>query len=73
MDKVKTNTAYVLDDTDWKIVSELLRNSRISLTEIGTNVGLSRVAVKTRIDAMCDAGIIERFTVIMNWDSVILD
>jgi DNA-binding Lrp family transcriptional regulator len=44
----------------------LHENSRISYTELGKHIGLSRVAIQSRISALCDAGVIERFTVVIN-------
>lgn len=42
------------------------KNARYSYSEIGELVGLSRVAVKSRIDALEKKGIIEEYTTIIN-------
>ena len=55
-----------LDQLDQKIVKLLIHNARMSYSEIGEMVGLSRVAVKARIKAMEDKGIIEEYTTIIN-------
>ncbi|QHW32982.1 Lrp/AsnC family transcriptional regulator [Paenibacillus rhizovicinus] len=55
-----------LDETDRKILTSLHENARISYTELGKLVGLSRVAVQTRIAALMDEGVIERFTAVIN-------
>lgn len=55
-----------LDETDKTIVDLLTDNARMSYVDIGEAVGLSRVAVKARIDAMESKGIIEGYTTIVN-------
>lgn len=57
---------YNLDEMDRKIIAALHHNSRISYTDLGTQIGLSRVAVQARINALSEKGIIERFTVVIN-------
>ena len=56
----------VLDESDQKIVRLLIENARISYSEIGEKVGLSRVAVKSRIQALEEKGIIEEYTTVIN-------
>ena len=51
-----------LDDTDQKIITLLTENARMSYSDIGVRVGLSRVAVKSRIQALEERGIIEEYT-----------
>lgn len=55
-----------LDDTDQKILTLLLQSARDSYSQIGQAVGLSRVAVKSRIDALEARGVIEGYTTILN-------
>ena len=55
-----------LDNLDQKIVSLLIRNARMSYSEIGQQVGISRVAVKMRVQALEQKGIIEEYTTIIN-------
>ena len=64
---MKSNT---LDRADQQILEILIDNSRTSLIEIADKVGLSRVAVKNRIDALEQKGVIERYTLIMNPEKV---
>ena len=59
-----------LDRADQQILDMLIENSRTSLSEIAEKVGLSRVAVKNRIDALEQKGVIERYTVILNPEKV---
>ena len=55
-----------LDALDQKILTLLTQNARYSYSEIGEQIGLSRVAVKSRIDALEKKGIIEEYTTIIN-------
>ncbi|WP_265104655.1 MULTISPECIES: Lrp/AsnC family transcriptional regulator [Bacillus] len=56
----------ILDETDKKILSILHEEGRISYTDLGKRVGLSRVAVQTRINNLIEEGIIEKFTAVIN-------
>ena len=55
-----------LDTLDQKIVQMLIQPARSSYSEIGQAVGISRVAVKARIQALEQRGIIEEYTTIIN-------
>ncbi len=55
-----------LDGLDRAIVELLIKNARMSYSEIGKRVGVSRVAVKMRIQALEQRGIIEEYTTIIN-------
>lgn len=55
-----------LDDLDRKIVQLLIQNARMSYSDIGQQVGISRVAVKARIQSLEQRGIIEEYTTIIN-------
>ena len=55
-----------LDALDQKIVQLLIKNARISYSDIGQEVVISRVAVKARIQALEQRGIIEEYTTIIN-------
>ena len=55
-----------LDTLDQQIVQLLIKNARISYSDIGQQVGISRVAVKARIQALEQRGIIEEYTTIIN-------
>ncbi|AJY74092.1 Lrp/AsnC family transcriptional regulator [Paenibacillus beijingensis] len=57
-----------LDSIDRKIIDELSINARLSYTELGKEVGLSRVAVQLRINALMEHGVIEQFTIAVNPD-----
>ena len=55
-----------LDGLDQKIVRLLIENARSSYSDIGEKIGISRVAVKARIRAMEQKGIIEEYTTVIN-------
>ena len=55
-----------LDTLDQQIVQLLIENARSSYSEIGQKIGISRVAVKMRIQALEQRGVIEGYTVIVN-------
>lgn len=55
-----------LDHIDREIIEALHENGRISYTELGKQIGLSRVAIQARIHSLMEAGIIERFTIVIN-------
>lgn len=55
-----------LDPADQKIVQLLIQNARMSYSQIGQQIGMSRVAVTARIQAMEQRGIIESYTTIIN-------
>lgn len=63
---LKGDVAMKLDDVDKELLNELTKDGRISYVELAKKVGLSRVAVKDRIESLKERGIIEKFTVVIN-------
>lgn len=59
-----------LDEIDNKIINLLAANARMSFVEIGNEVGLSRVAVKMRIQALEKQGVIEKYSIIINPEKI---
>lgn len=57
---------YSMDETDERILALLRENARYNYSEIGSRVGLSRVAVKNRVAAMEESGIIEGYHATVN-------
>lgn len=55
-----------IDEIDKEILSILHENSRISYTDIGKQLNLSRVAIQSRINSLMEQGIIEQFTTVIN-------
>ena len=60
-----------LDSLDQKIIQLLTENARMSYSEIGQKIGISRVAVKARIDALEQRGIIEEYTITKTTDELL--
>ena len=58
--------SIVSDKIDNTILAMLSQNARLSYVEIGKAVGLSSVAVKKRIEALEEQGIIEGYSIIVN-------
>ncbi|MED4646324.1 chromate efflux transcriptional regulator ChrS [Bacillus inaquosorum] len=56
----------VLDEIDKQILTILHEEGRISYTDLGKRVDLSRVAVQARINQLIEAGVIEKFTAVIN-------
>ena len=59
-----------LDELDQKILERLIKNARMSYSQIGEEIGISRVAVKMRVQALEKRGIIEEYTTIVNPDKI---
>jgi len=55
-----------IDETDYRILEELKRNSRSAFSDIGRLVGLTGPAVRERIRKMEDAGIIAGYTTVLD-------
>lgn len=56
----------VLDDKDKQIIEMLKKNARTSYTEIARRLGLSDVAVLKRVRKLEQAGIIKRYTIVLD-------
>ena len=52
-----------MDEIDEKILEILKRDARTPYTEIAKQVGLSEGAVRKRVKALVDSGVIKRFTI----------
>ena len=55
-----------LDEFDNRILTILSDNARMSFSEIGEQIGLSRVAVKNRIKILEDKGVIQGYRMMVN-------
>lgn len=56
-----------MNEIDVKILNSLLKNSRASTTAISKNLNISNVATQQRITKLQDQGVIERFTVKLDY------
>jgi DNA-binding Lrp family transcriptional regulator len=54
-----------MDNNDTKIIAELRRNARASLSDLASIVGLSRVTVRSRLNRLQSDGVIVGFTTIL--------
>ncbi|WP_186577061.1 Lrp/AsnC family transcriptional regulator [Aquibacillus kalidii] len=55
-----------IDQIDKQILQLLTEDGRLSYTDIGKQLNLSRVAVRARVNQLMEAGIIEKFTCVVN-------
>ena len=55
-----------LDELDRKIVRLLIANARMPYSEIGQQTGISRVAVKARVQSLERRGVIEEYTTVID-------
>jgi DNA-binding Lrp family transcriptional regulator len=55
-----------LDSTDLKILNLLAKNGRLSFSSIGRTIGLTTKSIKSRVDRMLAARVIEKFLARMN-------
>ncbi|MEW9109660.1 MAG: Lrp/AsnC family transcriptional regulator [Cytobacillus gottheilii] len=56
----------MLDHTDFKIIEELAKNSRIKMKELGEKVHLTGQAASARVAKLEDLGVIEGYTIKIN-------
>jgi Lrp/AsnC family transcriptional regulator, leucine-responsive regulatory protein len=59
-----------IDDTDRKILDELNRNSRLSMSELGRRVNLSSPSVTERVRQMESFGIIKNYTLEIDYEKL---
>jgi Lrp/AsnC family transcriptional regulator, leucine-responsive regulatory protein len=60
----------VLDETDFRIVDELVRNGRVSFASLGATVGLSPHAAADRVRRLTRAGVITGFTAVVDLERI---
>ncbi|QGH32999.1 AsnC family transcriptional regulator [Gracilibacillus salitolerans] len=59
-----------IDEKDNKILDLLASNGRMSYVDIGKELGLSRVAVRERVNQLIEEGVIEGFSAVINAEKV---
>lgn len=59
-------SAIVLDEKDRVIISMLLKNARVPITEIARKLGITDVAVKKRLEKLEKEGVILEYTIKVN-------
>ena len=70
---VRKGNKLILDETNMKILDELIDDARTPKMEIGKRLNLARSSVRERIEEMEAAGIIEGYTASINWNLLKLD
>jgi len=63
-------TEYKLDETDKKILSELSKNSRISLVDLSTKIRLTPNGINQRIKSLEKKGIILSYRIMINYSAL---
>jgi len=58
------------DEIDYKILETLRRDARTPFTEIGRDLGISDATVHVRVNKMMDAGIIKRYTIVVDEEAL---
>ncbi len=58
----------MMDDTDLRIIAELRRDGRASLSDLADRLDLSRATVRTRMEKLIERGDIAGFTVLTRAD-----
>lgn len=56
----------ILDDIDRRIISELTRDGRMSVTQVAENVHISRAHAYTRIGRLTGEGVLTKFTTLVD-------
>ncbi len=59
-----------IDHIDRKILELLAENARMSYVDIGKELNLSRVSIRERVNQLIEAGVIEKFSVVINSEKV---
>jgi len=59
-----------LDEIDYKILEILRRDARTPFTEVGRDLGISDATVHVRVNKMMDAGIIKRYTIVVDKEAL---
>jgi Lrp/AsnC family leucine-responsive transcriptional regulator len=58
------------DSVDLALVAELQRDGRMSAEELSSRVALSRPAIVARLKRLRENGTIQRFTAVVDWESL---
>jgi DNA-binding Lrp family transcriptional regulator len=59
-----------MDELDHKIMTKLRHNSRQSISDLASDLGVSRATVRARIDRLEKAGTILGYTVVLKSDAI---
>ena len=64
------NGKYILNQTEQNILRVMTDDAKLTMAEIGDRIGKSRIQVSHKIKELEEAGIIEGYTVLINWDLI---
>jgi Lrp/AsnC family transcriptional regulator, leucine-responsive regulatory protein len=67
------DSTALMDTYGRKLLSELQRNARLSIAELGRRIGLSPTATAERLCQMEEAGILRAYTVEIDREALGLD
>ncbi len=67
---MKKSETRSLDTTDFLILSEILKNSRISNNELAKRINLSQPATHARLKRLRDSGVIKSFTANLDYEKL---
>ena len=59
-----------LDEIDYKILEILRRDARTPFTEAGRDLGISDATIHVRVNKMMNAGIIKRYTIVVDKEAL---
>jgi Lrp/AsnC family transcriptional regulator, leucine-responsive regulatory protein len=59
-----------LDEIDWQVLSILQVEARISFKELGQRIGLTGTAIAERGRKLEDEGIIDGYSIKLNWEKI---
>ena len=67
----------MLDSTDMRIIHMLMKNAKISLAEIGGEIGISQPAARKRLEKLKKKGVVLGSTIVLNerrigWERALL-
>jgi Lrp/AsnC family transcriptional regulator, leucine-responsive regulatory protein len=63
----------VLDDLDWRLLTRLQDDARVSSAELARHLQLSAPGLQKRLRRLEDKGVIERYSTVVNREAVGLD
>jgi len=66
-------TVYGIDRLDWKIITALVEDGRMSITDLAREVGLSKTPCQLRLKKLVQNGVISGFRAILNQTRIGLD
>jgi Lrp/AsnC family transcriptional regulator, regulator for asnA, asnC and gidA len=66
----KYSKLHSLDLIDLRIISTLCKDSSTSFVEIAKNIGISDATVHMRVKRLMTEGIIQKFTIVLNYDVI---